>query len=91
MCNWRICREDDGFLLNLEQGMTEINMVTIKSGARAGQFGELSELSAPEGKAYIRLACQFACRNKTMSKTAMQSGNYGAVTLQSWDDIEVAV
>lgn len=70
--------------------MTEINMVTIKSGARAGQFGELSELSAPEGKVYIRLAPQGANRELIASAEAMLHGCYGAVTLQSWDDIEVA-
>lgn len=67
-----------------------INMVTIKAGHRAGQFGELSELDAPAGQVYVRLAPHEQSRQSVTALTAMALGHYGAVTLQSRDDIEVA-
>lgn len=67
-----------------------INMVTIKAGHRAGQFGELSELTAPAGQVYVRLAPHGQSRCRTLALTSMVLGKFGAVTLQSWDDIEVA-
>ncbi|HJV53061.1 MAG TPA: hypothetical protein VJ652_16460 [Noviherbaspirillum sp.] len=67
-----------------------INMVTIKAGHRAGQFGELSELDAPAGQVYVRLAPHEQSRRGDDAKKKMEKGEFGAVTLQSWDDIEGA-
>ena len=67
-----------------------IGLVKIVAGHRAGQFGELSELVAPAGQVYVRLAPHEQSRCRLVAKTAMAHGSFGAVTLQPWENLEVA-
>lgn len=67
-----------------------IGLVKILAGHRAGQFGELSELVAPAGQVYVRLAQHECSRSRVLAKTAILQGAFGAVTLQSWENLEVA-
>lgn len=67
-----------------------IPLVKIIAGNRAGQSGELSDLAAPAGQVYVRLAPHEVSRIPLAAKLAMQRGMYGAVTLQPWDNVEAA-
>lgn len=63
--------------------------VRILTGHRAGQYGELSSLEPPLGQVYVKLAPHPQSRCLELAQAAMALDDFGAVTMQPWNNLEV--
>jgi len=57
---------------------------------RAGQYGEISNLPAPSGCFYVRIAPHEVSRDRAKAQAALKAGRYGATSALLEIDLEAA-
>ena len=57
---------------------------------RAGQYGEISNLPAPSGLFYVRIAPHEVSRNRKAALASLAANRYGALTALHESQLEAA-